>query len=80
MTSRCQRDRLFVPRLQLAPEVEDALLVFGESGTTYELNLSTSDNSDRTVVISHFPEAFQVQAEQAGQVPAWGLMSSTATA
>jgi hypothetical protein len=28
----------------LAPEVENALFVVGESGTTYEINLSTSDN------------------------------------
>jgi len=28
----------------LAPDVDDALFVVGESGTTYELNLSVSDN------------------------------------
>src|SRR6266705_1540598 len=36
----------------MAPDVEDALFVVGESGTTYELNLSVSDNPDQTVVIS----------------------------
>jgi hypothetical protein len=36
----------------LAPDVVDALFVVGESGTTYELNLSVSDNPDQTVVIS----------------------------
>jgi hypothetical protein len=67
---------LFVPRLQLAPEVEDALLVVGESGTTYELNIYTFDNPDQTVVISHFPKAFQVQAERAEKLPALDLMRS----
>src|SRR3970282_55246 len=28
----------------LAPDVEDSLFAVGDSGTTYELNLSTSDN------------------------------------
>src|SRR3970282_2400329 len=32
----------------LAPDVEDALFVVGESGTTYEMNLSVSDNHDPT--------------------------------
>jgi hypothetical protein len=36
----------------LAPDVDDTLFVVGESGTTYELNLSVSDNPDQTVVIS----------------------------
>jgi TraK protein len=60
----------------LAPEVEDTLFVVGESGTTYEINLSTSDNPDQTVVISHIPKSFQAQAERAGQVPALDLMRS----
>src|SRR4026208_1368818 len=34
----------------LAPDVDDALFVVGESGITYELNLSVSDNLDQTVV------------------------------
>ena len=39
----------------LAPEIEDTLFVVGESGTAYEINLSTSDNPDQTVVISYVP-------------------------
>lgn len=58
----------------LAPDIEDAMFVVGESGTTYEINLSTSDNSDQTVVISHVPKF--LQAERAGQVPALDLMRS----
>ena len=49
----------------LAPEVEDTLFVVGESGTTYEINLSISDNPDQTVVISLSPKSLQAQAEQA---------------
>jgi hypothetical protein len=60
----------------LAPEIEDTLFVVGESGTAYEINLSTSDNPDQTVVISHIPKSFQVQAERAGKVPALDLMRS----
>jgi hypothetical protein len=60
----------------LAPEVEDTLFVVGESGTTYEINLSTSDNSDQTVVISYLSKQLQVQAERAGKVPALDLMRS----
>ncbi len=60
----------------LAPEIEDTLFVVGESGTTYELNLSTSDNPDPTVVISHIPKFLQVQAERARQVPALDLLRS----
>ena len=40
----------------LAPEIEDALFVVGESGTTYELILSTTDNPDQSIVISYFPK------------------------
>jgi len=58
----------------LAPEVEDALFVVGESGTTYELNLSTSDNPDQTIVISYIPKQFQIQADRAGKVPALDLL------
>jgi len=58
----------------LAPETEDALFVVGESGNTYELNLSTSDNPDQTVVISYLPKSLQVQAERARQVPSLDLM------
>jgi hypothetical protein len=46
----------------LAREVEDALFVVDESETSYELNLSTSDNPDQTVVISYIPKQLQVQA------------------
>jgi TraK protein len=60
----------------LAPEVEDTLFGVGESGTTYEINLSTTDNPDQTVVISSIPKSFQAQAERAGQVPALDLMRS----
>jgi len=58
----------------LAPEVEDSLFAVGESGTTYEINLSTSDNPDQTVVISYIPKSLQVQADHAGKVPALDLM------
>jgi TraK protein len=60
----------------LAPDVADALFVVGDSGTTYEINLSTSDNPDQTVVISHIDKFIQTQAERAGQVPALDLMRS----
>jgi hypothetical protein len=60
----------------LAPDVEDALFVVGESGTTYELNLHVSDSSDSTIVISHTPKSLQADAEQAGKVPALDLMRS----
>src|SRR5215510_5485173 len=39
----------------LALEIADTLFVVGESGTTYEINLLTSDNPDQTVVISSIP-------------------------
>jgi type IV secretory pathway VirB9-like protein len=51
----------------LAPEVEDTLFVVGESGTTYEINLSTSDNPDETVLISSFPKSLQIDAERSGR-------------
>jgi hypothetical protein len=60
----------------LAPEIEDTLFVVRGSGTTYEINLSTSDNPDQTVVISSFPRSLQAQAERAGKVPALDLMRS----
>ena len=60
----------------LAPDVDDALFVVGESGTTYELNLSVSDNPDQTVVISSITKSLLTQAEQAKQVPALDLMRS----
>lgn len=60
----------------LAPEVEDALFVVGESGTTYELNLSVSDNPDQTVVISSITKSLLAQAEQAKGVSALDLMRS----
>ncbi len=60
----------------LLPEIEDTLFVVSESGTTYEINLSTSDYPDQTVVISYLPKSLQVQAERAGKVPALDLMRS----
>jgi hypothetical protein len=60
----------------LAPDVDDALFVVGESGTTYELNLSVSDSPDQTVVISSITKSLLAQAEQAKQVPALDLMRS----
>ena len=60
----------------LAPDVEDTLFAVGESGTAYEINLSTSDNPDQTVVISSISKSLQAQAEQAGQVPALDLLRS----
>jgi hypothetical protein len=60
----------------LAPDVEDTLFVVGESGTAYEINLSTSDNPDQTVVISHIAKSLQAQAERAWQVPALDLLRS----
>ena len=80
-------DRFFLPRSDIAveqeekslyvravaPEVKDTLFVVGESGTTYEINLSTSDNPDPTVVISHITKSLQAQADRARQVPALDL-------
>jgi len=60
----------------LASEIEDTLFVVGESGTTYEANLSTSDNPDQTIVISHIPKSLQAEAERAGKVLALDLMRS----
>ncbi|MGH7771235.1 MAG: TraK domain-containing protein, partial [Candidatus Binatia bacterium] len=60
----------------LLPDIEDTLFVVGESGTTYEINLSASDGPDQTVVISFIPKSLQVQAERARQVPALDLMRS----
>jgi hypothetical protein len=60
----------------LLPEAQDTLFVVGESGTTYEINLSTSDNPDQTFVISSILKSLQAQAEQARQVPALDLMRS----
>jgi hypothetical protein len=58
----------------LAPDVQDTLFAVAESGTTYEINLSTSDNPDPTVVISRIAKSVWAQAEQARQVPALDLM------
>jgi TraK protein len=60
----------------LVPEVEDTLFAVGESGTTYEINLSTTDSPDQTVVISYIPKQLQAQTERAQQVPALDLMRS----
>lgn len=64
----------------LAPEIEDTLFAVGESGTTYEINLSASDNPDQTVVISHIPKFLQAQAERAGEVSALDLMRYSSSA
>jgi hypothetical protein len=47
----------------LAPDVQDALFVVGESGTAYEINLSASDNPDQAVVISSITKSLLTQAE-----------------
>ncbi len=60
----------------LFPDTQDTLFVVGESGTTYEINLSTSDKPDQTVLISHIPKSLEVQDEKARQVPALDLMRS----
>jgi hypothetical protein len=60
----------------LAPDVQDTLFAVGESGTTYEINLSASENPDQTIVISSVPKSVQAQVEQARQVPALDLMRS----
>ncbi len=60
----------------LLPDTQDTLFVVGESGTTYEINLSTSDKPDQTVLISHTPKSLEVQDEKSRQVPALDLMRS----
>ena len=60
----------------LAPDIQDALFVVGDSGTTYEINLSASENPDQTIVISHIAKSVWAQAEQARQVPALDPMRS----
>ncbi len=49
-------------------DTSKTLFVVGESGSTYEINLSTYDKPDRTVLISHTPISFEVQAELVRQV------------
>jgi len=60
----------------LAPDAQDTLFVVGESGTTYEINLSVSDNPDQSVVIAYIPRSLQAQADRAEKVPALDLMRS----
>ncbi len=60
----------------LLPDTQDTLFVVGESGTTYEINLSTSDKPDQTVLISHTPKSLEAQDEKARQVPVLDLMRS----
>ncbi len=60
----------------LLSDTQDTLYVVGESGTAYEINLSTSDKPDQTVLISHTPKSLEVQVERARQVPALDLMRS----
>ncbi len=62
--------------LALLPDTEDTLFVVSESGTTYEINLSTFNQPDQTVLISHTPKSLEVQDEKARQVPALDLMRS----
>ncbi len=51
----------------LLPDTQDTLFGVGESGATCEINLSTSDNPDQTVLISHTPKSLEVQAERVRQ-------------
>ncbi len=60
----------------LLPDTQDTLFVVGESGTTYEINLSTSDKPDQTVLISHTPKSLEAQDKKARQVPVLDLMRS----
>ncbi len=60
----------------LLPDTHDTLFVVGESGTTYEINLSTSDKPDQTVLISHTPKSLEAQDKKARQVPALDIMRS----
>jgi hypothetical protein len=60
----------------IVPDFAHVLFVVGGSGTTYEINLSTSDNPDQTVVIPYIPQSLQFQADQARRVPALDLMRS----
>ncbi len=55
----------------LAPDVDDALFVVGESGTTYELNLSVSDNPDQTVVILISLNPSRSRRSGHGKCPLW---------
>jgi hypothetical protein len=60
----------------LAPDAQDTLFVVGESGTTYEINLSVSDSPDQSVAIAYIPKSLQAQADRAEKVPALDLMRS----
>ena len=60
----------------IVPDFAHVLFVVGGSGTTYEIDLSTSDNPDQTVVIPYIPQSLQFQADQARKVPALDLMRS----
>lgn len=60
----------------LLADTQDTLFAVGESGTTYEINLSFSDTPDDTVLISYAPRSLAAQAERARQVPALDLMRS----
>jgi hypothetical protein len=61
---------------EIVPDFAHALFVVGGSGTTYEINLSTSDSPDQTVVIPYIPQSLQFQAHRARGVPALDLMRS----
>lgn len=60
----------------LFPDTQDTLFAVGESGTTYEISLSTSDQPDDTVLISYAHRSLQAQIESARTVPALDLMRS----
>ena len=59
----------------LAPKIEDTLFVVGESGTTFEMHLSISDNPDQTVVICHISKSLSAEA-RAAQMAVLDLMRS----
>lgn len=71
-----EREEMSLYVRALAPDVDDALFVVGESGATYALNLSVSDSPDQTVVVSSITKSSFAQAEQAKQVPTLDLMRS----
>jgi hypothetical protein len=59
----------------IVPDCPHALVVVGESGTTYKINFSTSDNPDQTVVICHISKSLSAEA-RAAQMAVLDLMRS----
>jgi hypothetical protein len=49
----------------LAADAQDTLFAVGESGTTYEINLTVSDSPDQSVVIAYIPKSLQARADHA---------------